>query len=358
MKASRHIAPNPAPNRLARGRSQLGLTPGKSGWYKTMDGLTRWIASYNVAPTADLADQVFLRKFKHWQAAPRGESSITLAWAINDVLAMKKNEVTFRTWEDWRQVLQTFERFIGSGRPLWQIGPDDFTGFLATFADTGPHRRQKVVNVVRAAFRVWAGEDCEYIDLPKFGKGFKPPRAREMRLHRDATRGRWFTPKQIHTLITASDATWAALIWIGINTGIGPTDAAALRGRNLAGDMLTYSRSKNGSSCIAPLWPETIAAIETVRSGDVLIPTGGSVVNRRWWAQFNQLCRSCDVPAIGFYSLRRTWKTVTDELPDRPAVNAVVGHDRLSSMDSVYRQHLSPSRLVAVTEFVRGWLVS
>jgi hypothetical protein len=57
----------------------------------------------------------------------------------------------------------------------------------------------------------------------------------------------------------------------------------------------------------------------------------------------------------GFYTLRRTFRTVADESKDQPAVDYVMGHED-QHIRAVYRQSISNDRLRAVADHVRKWL--
>jgi integrase len=71
--------------------------------------------------------------------------------------------------------------------------------------------------------------------------------------------------------------------------------------------------------------------------------------------QFRKLVRGAGVVAPGFYSLRHTFRTVADALPDRPAIDLIMGHHD-PSMGGVYRERIADDRLQAVTDHVRKWL--
>jgi ribosomal protein S14 len=56
----------------------------------------------------------------------------------------------------------------------------------------------------------------------------------------------------------------------------------------------------------------------------------------------------------GFYTLRRTFRTIADESGDQHAVHLIMGHT-LPGMSGVYVQRISSDRLRTVTEYVRAW---
>jgi hypothetical protein len=58
--------------------------------------------------------------------------------------------------------------------------------------------------------------------------------------------------------------------------------------------------------------------------------------------------------ALGFYTLRHTFRTIADESKDQPAVDFIMGHE-VPHMSAVYRETISDVRLRAVVNHVRGW---
>jgi integrase len=86
-------------------------------------------------------------------------------------------------------------------------------------------------------------------------------------------------------------------------------------------------------------------------------PFGGIVDSVR--LEFGKLQKSLrlDYPKSGFYTLRHVFRTICDEVLDRPAIDRVMGHlppDR--DMSSHYVHRIADERLVKISEFVRDWL--
>src|SRR5262249_48747574 len=74
--------------------------------------------------------------------------------------------------------------------------------------------------------------------------------------------------------------------------------------------------------------------------------------------QFGQLLRALHIngrKGVGFYTLRRTFRTVADEAKDQPAADYIMGHES-PHMSTIYRERISDDRLRAVADHVRGWL--
>jgi transcriptional regulator with XRE-family HTH domain len=123
------------------------------------------------------------------------------------------------------------------------------------------------------------------------------------------------------------------------------------------------------------LWPETVVAIKramALRSPPVSPSLANTVFVTRLgycWAaergssslqkEFDKTIRRAGIECRGrgFYCLRKTFRTVADEVLDQPATMLVMGHIAPSSdISSVYREKISDHRLRIVSDYVRGWL--
>ena len=58
----------------------------------------------------------------------------------------------------------------------------------------------------------------------------------------------------------------------------------------------------------------------------------------------------------GMYSLRHTFRTVADEIGDRPAIDKIMGHENPADMRTHYVEKIDDRRLRKVTDHVRKWL--
>ncbi len=75
--------------------------------------------------------------------------------------------------------------------------------------------------------------------------------------------------------------------------------------------------------------------------------------------EFGKLATSLGIRKkwIGFYSLRRTFRTVADGAGDQPAAMYIMGHaDEDDDMSAIYRQRIDDERLLVVTSYVHQWL--
>jgi integrase len=326
-----------------RGTSKLGLTQTARGWVKWLNGRTRWIASYGNAPTAQDADTAFSERFGELIEAPASIDAVTIGYALARLLEAKKPTLSYYGLLDWSSKVGKFEAFVGSTRTLRSIGPEDFTRYMTTLAGKSISHRMKCVGLVRSAFRWWAAQG--WCSEPRYGPVFVGPTEREKRIAKARRLPKMFTPEQIRLMLARADPPLLAAIYLGINGALGPADIQRLRPDQLAGAILTCPREKTGVERIVPLWPETLKAIADA----------GGLPLRVDVRIFNLFLKGCGVPQHGFYSLRRTFATVADECPDFAAVSMILGHAD-AGIRGTYRQHLSPSRLVAVSDHVRLWL--
>ena len=175
-------------------------------------------------------------------------------------------------------------------------------------------------------------------------------------------------------MIAASDGQVHAMIWLGINGALGPTDCALIRQGDVEGGWLTLPRSKTGKPRRIPLWAEALQAIDRASEtrpkakddadADLLFVTK---YGRSWLpekrayplsAEFAKLRKRVGITGRGkgFYSLRHTFQTVGDECRDFVAVSSIMGHVGTSISDH-YRERIGDDRLRAVVDHVRCWLL-
>jgi integrase len=75
--------------------------------------------------------------------------------------------------------------------------------------------------------------------------------------------------------------------------------------------------------------------------------------------EFGKLTRATGVhrEGRGFYGLRHTFRTVADEVGDRPAVDLIMGHENGADIATHYVERIADDRLEKVTEYVRRHIV-
>jgi integrase len=216
--------------------------------------------------------------------------------------------------------------------------------------------------------------DAELIDRPVRMGEFTGPPQRVLRAHKAKRGPLMFEPDELMRIINVAEMPLKVWVMLGINAAFGPADIGQLPLSALSKDgWVEFAREKTGLPRRAPLWAETAELIEEAlaqrpRPADkaaqrlvFLQPDGKTWMRARGGGpitdRFRLLLRKLRLlrRQHGFYSLRRTFRTIADETLDFPACDLIMGHARKGTGD-IYRQRISDDRLVGVGEHVRAWL--
>lgn len=162
-----------------------------------------------------------------------------------------------------------------------------------------------------------------------------------------------FSVSQIEKILQNASPQMKAMIWLGLNCGLGFTDCAELRWKNLdlQNGRVDLPRGKTGLARSLPLWSETVDALNEV-------PVSGELVFYTWkgnsWVravkgvgkdgkqkyrrtnnvtkEFSKLMKKARIHApkgVGFYTLRWTAATLTGRSGVPFAVQRLLGHANL-----------------------------
>jgi integrase len=187
-----------------------------------------------------------------------------------------------------------------------------------------------------------------------------------------------FEAEQIRKMLDAANVHLKALILLAINCGFGQSDIASLplKSLDLENGWVTFPRPKTEVYRRCPLWPETVDAIKaslakryepkSTEDKDLVFISkqGHRLVRYQDGSQvdgigqvFAKLVRKLGFKrqSVSFYSLRRTFRTIADEVPDPGAIRLIMGHED-RDMGALYTQRISDERLLGVTDHVRKWL--
>jgi integrase len=241
----------------------------------------------------------------------------------------------------------------------------------------------------------WA-HDCDLIAAPaRFGRNFEKASAaakRKSKSQHDLDHGKpLFTSEQIRLLLDNACITMRAMILMAINGGFGNNDLARLpiAAIDLNNAIIDFARPKTGVERRVPLWPETVVALRAAlavrpqprnvedRELAFLTAEGRPLVRENLhYTPDGTLAKAVPVNAVSvlfikllkrveiksaeatrnglnFYSLRRTFRTIADDLcHDQHAIHRLMGH-RIAGMAGIYVQRISDERLKAVTDTVR-----
>lgn len=319
---------------------------------------------------------------------PVSADALTVGGLVNAFLTDRRSrvdagELTPGSWRNYYQVCRLTVATLGKSTPAATLQPIDFGRLRAAFAETrGPNTLGLWLSLARAIFAF--GADLSGV-APRYGDQFDGPSARQKRIHRHERGALALEVEQIRKVIAAADPTARAMILLGLNCGYGNTDVARLRDGDVAKEpgWLSVPRYKTGEQRRCPLWPETVAALEAAwkvrpkpadpADADIvfLSPNGRPTVYEtrgaggkpgvrvdivKWL--WECACKKAGVPAkrgVGFYSLRRSFRTVAGGHLDERAIDLIMGHTR-DDMGAVYTQRIEDGRLRAVVEHVCGWL--
>ena len=297
-----------------------------------------------------------------------------------------------RAFADYHAAAGRLISALGADRRLDDIDSTDFGGLRSKLAEKmGPVSLGNEIGRIRCIFKFAFDSGTGYLRPVRFGAEFAKPTKRTMRMARHARGPRMFEPKEIKALLKGAGVQMRAMILLGLNCGLGNTDVAALprSALDLKAGILNFPRPKTGIARRAVLWPETIAAPQSCGQGPgpslqkrgrrragvhhPLWPAMGqdrsaqalgsrspltAVVKRRQWGWSS--ASSCGPPkshVVGrsFYALRHTFRTVADEVGDRPAVDLVMGHENGADIAVRYVERIEDGRLKRVSEHVHNW---
>ena len=321
---------------------------------------------------------------KRAAAGAEGEDDkLTVADLCNRFLTAKlrkqtAGEMGSRMFVEYKEITDLIVAAFGKGRRVDDLAADDFEELRATLAERwGPVRLGNAITRIKSVFKY--GVDNALLDrAPRFGSEFKKPEKAVLRRHRAQNGEKMLEPDELRRLIEKADASFRAMLLLGVNAAFGNNDVATLplSALDLDRGWLNFPRPKTGIARRCPLWPETATAIREALAGrakpkdkaDVdivfLQPSG-----RRWVrvtdksrtdnvsVHFTNLMKTLGLhrDGVGFYTLRHVFRTIADAARDPVAIDLIMGHSD-PSMGGHYRERVEDSRLQAVAEHVRAWL--
>lgn len=271
---------------------------------------------------------------------------------------------------------------LGKHAVVVELGPDNFAKLKARMT-WGATRTKNTIIWIRGIFN-WADQERLIPRPPHYGQSFSVPQAKTVRKARRQRGKKLYTAAQIKALIAKADDVFAAMLYLGINAGFGNTDCAELPASaiDLDAALIDFPRPKTEVDRQVPLWPETVAALRKALAArpkpaskaftplaflskrgnltvslSVTVDDKGKPVAHRvdtiatWFAE---TAVAAEVPNLGFYALRHTFRTIADECNSPYAVNRICGHE-LAGMSAFYNEHVQISKLKQVTDYVQAW---
>ncbi len=348
---------------------------GNGQWAKTIRGKQRYFGLWE---DWEAALDRYTEERDDWYAGkvPSRTGEITIRELMNRFLNARKSqiesgELTSRTWREYKQICDEVTKFVGAGVAAKSMQPDDFARLRAHLGKgVGPVTMGNRVRRARVAFRFL--EELTG-DLPRWGKSFAEPSKKVMRKDKAEKGDRSYSAKEIRDFIDeAKNPQLKAMIYLGVNCGFGNMDCATLTWSNLdlAAGWHSHPRPKTHVARRGKLWPETASLLAEIRAQQIAKERESPICfvtryGKPWVRQslqgkeswIDSIAReSCKI-GLEFYGLRRTFRTVADELQDTLAARLVMGHSSPGSdMDAVYVQSIGDARLELIAEHVRGWM--
>jgi integrase len=300
------------------------------------------------------------------------------AYLTHNELKRDNGEIQPRTFKQMTATCLMIADAFGRGRLVTDLRPDDFRQLRNQLAQRrGPVALGIEIQRIRSVF-LFAYNDG-LVETPiRFGKGFDKPSAKTLRIERAKRGRRDLSAEQVRAIIEKAGIPLKAMILLAVNAGFGNNDVGTLplAAIDLDTGWVSWSRPKTGIARRAKLWPETIAAVQSAIAkrpepadkdvGKLVFVTKygqswakGAAGNDPVGGEFKKLLKDLEFhrDGIGFYSLRRTFRTVADQVRDTHAIDLVMGHAAdVSDMGALYTQNIGDDRLEAVAAHVRGWL--
>ncbi len=352
------------------------LFPHANGqWCKTIRRKQRF---FGVWADWESALEKYLDERDDWYAGrtPTRSSEITVSVLVNRFLSARKEaiesgELTLRTWTEYKHICDAIVKATGRTIAVSSMQPDDFARLRAQLVKgVGPTTAGNRIRRARVAFRFL--EELTG-NLPRWGKSFAEPSKKTMRKDKLEKGDLSYSAEEIRGFIAAAGSDqMKAMILLGINCGFGNMDCATLtwQSLDLVGGWHQHPRPKTHVVRRGKLWPETgrlLAAIgarqiEKQRETPICFVTRygkpwvrQSETGKQAW--IDSVSQESYKIGLAFYRLRRTFRTVADEIQDTLAARLVMGHAAPGSdMDSVYVQSIGDARLEIIAAHVRTWL--
>lgn len=320
----------------------------------------------------------------HAGRSPRQHTNgVTIDELVNKFLAAKEEaietkELTRDSWNDYRDSARRVKRVLGENTPVDVLHQDDFARLRADIAKTnGLVALGNEVGRIRVIFN-WGWKTKMLAQQPDYGLSFAKPTKKALRIHRANKPKKLYQVQEMRRMIYAAKPQMKAMALLAINCGLGNTDCARLKFEHLdlVRGWLDYSRPKTGVERRAKLWPETVAAIgaavestERMRTR-VTTDLRANVFLTKYGQTWEGTDKACPVshecrktlvaagvyrPGLSFYAIRHTFQTIGERSRDSQAVSFIMGHVD-NSMAGVYREEFDNDRLVAVSDYILGWL--
>jgi integrase len=316
---------------------------------------------------------------------PESNGSLTVGGLVSKHLADVDDRIAAGSMSQTsRKLYRVAGKLLGETRllkmPVGSVGPEHFTAVKGILERSGRSLRtqKNLITAVKVIFN-WGRQMGLYDRDIRYGPRFVPPSLTAVEAEQEENGACRFLDRElILAALAAANPKMKVAILLGINCGFYPGDTVAITFDHLHLDgeipYHDFRRVKNKRRRMAVLWPETVDAIQDYRSNhrDPIDPSERCLVlsktRRRYGVHgtvallksFNIILESMGERPRGasLGSLRHTYGTVVDLVPDQAMIDLTMGHTNKSLQKRVYSQlNLRElERLAKVADVVREWL--
>ena len=319
---------------------------------------------------------------------PTHSAAVTLDGLLSAHLAdvdkrIAAGKLSTKTRRDYAPLAKLFRSVHGiglCGMPAQHLGPQHFAAVQEAIEKSGRSLRSQknVIIAVKSVFN-W-GRQMGLIDEVNFGPRFTVPPLEAIESQQEETgKVRFFSRETILAALATASPKLRVAILLGINCGFYASDTIAITLDHLHLDCEVphhdFRRVKTKRRRMAVLWPETVAAIVAYRDEHrrpvdsnerrLMITREGLPYSAKKHTielsdSFTRSINGSRVAGVSLGSLRHTYATVVDSVPDQTAIDLTMGHTNKSLQKRVYRQLNinEQKRLKTVADAVRTWLYS
>jgi integrase len=368
-------------------RAAHGLIPKRDGWYKSIEGKTRYVCK--PCPLSEVIEILDVR-LAAIRAKLRGGSApvqrvtpglltlealaeMYLAWLRQRVETGVPRKFGRRTYVEVARVLSQFVGSVGNTRAADSIGPSDFSAYAKQHLAGKALSTQRRNIIYIEAFANWASPGSRKAGLLtkpwQFGPDLRRPTDTEIAVAA-ADKDKAYSPAQLRKAFLAVRKTPAlrAAGWLGLCGAFGPKDIGTMPEAlvNLDTGYIRFPRGKTGFSRLAWLPPAARIALRRymAQRPGVIDPSAKGLLFRtktgmpyyrdpgpedptgyKYDTIGYQWGRKTGLP---FSGLRATFATWADDAPDQRAVDLVLGHSghHASSIRSRhYAKAFNPERV-------------
>jgi hypothetical protein len=174
---------------------------------------------------------------------------------------MDAHELTRRSYDDYHRVCLLVLDAFGKSRAVDDLRPDDFAALRAKLSKTnGPVSLANAITRIKVLFNYATKNDLVEGRI-RYGGSFERPTKKTLRIAKANSPRRFFEAAEIHLLMAAASPQLRAMILLGINGGLGPSDCAQLQLRHRKPGSPDESRcgrkpsTRYGLSSTSDPWP-------------------------------------------------------------------------------------------------------